>query len=263
MTHRSTWWLKITIVVAVALLASYLLLSLAIGNTYQQQATRALADTPVDSHEIGSRHTACPLQSMRLIVATMCALSLCVLMLMYILLTAKHVYIKHCLGASRQRLLWEGFVANARLVFCGVLLYIIIVLPLLTVVGRFLDINLQLSSRIWLAASAGIAVLALPSCTTAPAVANRILQSAAQQGLHRGLGKKHLGLLQTIVSIAIASAVAAVFLVTLAGRAALTEIDAKLRGVGHDMVVLEEPALGTFSPQPTLTLTDYVNLCGP
>ncbi len=261
-TNKSARWIRIIIVLAVALLSSCLLLSMIANEAFQQEDSRTLRNLPADNIEIGRKHTYGPPRNMGFIVVAVGALSISGLMLMHIFLGVKAISIKRVLGATQKRLIWENFGTYALLALCGFLLSLIIIQPLLPMVSSLLGVELRVLPKTLLSTMLGIIILA-PLCSLIPTVtASKVSPlDAMRDRLGQGTRRRRLNLRQIIVSLAFAAAVTVMFLVAQTGRAALAGVDASLRAVGRDMLVLEEPALGTVSSPPTLSLTDYVNLC--
>lgn len=215
------------------------------------------------THEYVAEKTSSSLENMGIVVVAVGVLSISGLMLMHIVLGVKVIGIKRTLGATQKRLMWENYGTYAVLSLCGFLLSLIIIQPLVPMVSNFLGVELQVLPRTLLTTMLGVTILA-PLCSLIPTVAASKVSplDATRDRLGWGLGKRRLDYRQIIVSLAFAAAVGTMFLVTQIGLATLAGINAGLRAAGRDMLVLEEPVLGTVSPPPTLSLTDYVNLCG-
>jgi ABC-type antimicrobial peptide transport system permease subunit len=216
------------------------------------------------TYEYVSEQTSSSLEQMGFIVIAVGALSISGLMLMHVLLGAKVIGIKRALGATRDRLVWENLWRYSLLSLCGFLLSLILIQPLLPLIGNFLGVELQVLPKTLLFAMLGVTALA-PLCGLIPTVeASKVSPlDAIRDRLGWGLGKRRLDLRQIIVSLAFAAAVGTMFLVSQIGFSTLAGIDANLRAIGRDMLLVEEPPAGSVSPMPTLSEADDASLCVP
>lgn len=213
------------------------------------------------THEYVAERTSSSLEQMGFIVIAVGALSISGLMLMHVLLGAKVIGIKRALGATKDRLVWENLWRYSLLSLSGFLLSLILIQPLLPMVGNFLEVELQVSPRTLLYAMLGITALT-PLCGLIPTVeASKVSPlDAIYDRLGWGLGKRRIDLRQIIVSLAFAAAVGTMLLVSQIGFATLAGIDANLRAIGSDMLLMEEPPAGSVSPMPTLSEADDAHL---